>query len=69
MQQTKISIGPILFLYYQECLVSSILNSKQHWFHGVRPNVHLNASIVFSSSQAKIFVIDVAKNEGDFFLA
>ena len=36
VQQTKISIGPILFLYYQESLVSSNLNSKQLWFHGVR---------------------------------
>ena len=38
MQQTKISIGPILFLYYEESLVSSNLNSKQLRFHGVRPN-------------------------------
>ena len=36
-QQTKISIGPILFLYYEERLVSSSLNSKQLRFHGVRP--------------------------------
>ena len=31
-------IGPILFLYYKESLVSSNLNSKLFWFHGVRPN-------------------------------
>ena len=39
-QQTKISIGPILFLYYEESLVSSNLNSKQLRFHGAHPNVH-----------------------------
>jgi hypothetical protein len=27
-QQKKFSIGPILFLYYEESLVSSNLNSK-----------------------------------------
>ena len=37
-QQTKISIGPILFLCYEESLVRSNLNSKQIRFHGVRPN-------------------------------
>ena len=37
MQQTKISIRPILFLYYQETLVPSNLNSKQLWFHGAHP--------------------------------
>ncbi len=36
----KNSIGPILFLYYEESLVSSNLNSKQLRFHCVRPNVH-----------------------------
>ena len=40
MQQTKISIGPILFLHYQESLVqSSNLNSKQLRCHGAHPNV------------------------------
>ena len=39
MQQTKISIGPILFLCYAESLVSSNLNSKQLMFHGAHPNV------------------------------
>ena len=34
VQQTKISIGPILFLYYEESLESSNLNSKQRRFHG-----------------------------------
>ena len=37
MQQKKISIGPILFLYYKESLVSSNLNSKQLRFHGAHP--------------------------------
>ena len=36
--QQKKSIGPILFLYYEKCLVSSNLNSKQLRFYGVRPN-------------------------------
>ena len=39
VQQRKISIGPILFLYYEESLVSSNLNSKQLRFHGAHPNV------------------------------
>jgi hypothetical protein len=30
----------ILFLYYEESLISSNLNSKLFRFHGVRPNVH-----------------------------
>ena len=34
----KNSIGPILFLYYEESLVSSNLNSKQLMFHGAHPN-------------------------------
>ena len=38
-KQTKISIGPMLFLYYEESLVSSNLNSKQLRFHGAHPNV------------------------------
>ena len=32
------SIEPILFLYYEESLVSSNLNSKQLRFHGAHPN-------------------------------
>ena len=36
----KISIRPILFLYYEESLVWSNLNSKQLRFHDVRPNLH-----------------------------
>ena len=36
----KFPIGPILFLYYKESLVSSNLNSKLLWFHSDRPNVH-----------------------------
>ena len=31
---------PILFLYYEESLVSSNLNSKQFRFHCVTPNLH-----------------------------
>ena len=33
-------MGPILLLYYEEMLVSSILNPKLIWFHSVNPNVH-----------------------------
>ena len=39
-QQTKITIGQILFLYFEESLVSSNLNSKQLRFHCVRSIVH-----------------------------
>ena len=38
-QQTKIAIRPILFLYYEESLVSSNMNSKQLRFDGAHPNV------------------------------
>ena len=34
-------MGPILFLYYVESLVSSNLNSKLFRFPCVRPNVHI----------------------------
>ena len=33
-------MGPILFLYYKESLISSNLNSKILWFHSVRPILH-----------------------------
>ena len=33
-------MGPILFLYYEESLVSSNLNSRLLWFYSVRPNVN-----------------------------
>ena len=36
-QQKEISIVPILFLCYEESLVSSNLNSKQLKFHGAHP--------------------------------
>ena len=39
MATKRISIGPILFLYYEKSLVSSNLNSKQLRFHGAHPNV------------------------------
>ena len=38
-QQKKL-IGPIVFLYYEESLVSSNLNSKLLRFHSAHPNVH-----------------------------
>ena len=40
-QQTKNWIGQILFLYLEERLVSSNLNSKQLRLHGVRPTVNI----------------------------
>ena len=48
-QQTKISIGQTLFLYYEESLVSTNLNSKQLKFHGVRPNVGTYSILTNSS--------------------
>ena len=39
-----ISIRPILFLYYEESLVSSNLNSKLFRFHRVRPSYHSGLS-------------------------
>ena len=39
-QQKNYLIGPILFLYYEESLVSSNLNLKLFRFHCVRPNEH-----------------------------
>ena len=38
--QQKNLIRPILFLYYEESLVSSNLNSKLLRFHCTHPNVH-----------------------------
>ena len=38
-------MGPILFLYQEESLVSSNLNSKLHRFHSVRPNIHTKDKI------------------------
>ena len=40
MQQKKTLIGPILFLYYEESLVSSNLNSKLLRFHCAHSNLH-----------------------------
>ena len=39
----KIRLAPLKFLYYEENLLSSNLNSKLLWFHSVRPNVHILA--------------------------
>ena len=36
------SMGTMLFLYYEESLVSSILNSKLFRFHSAHPNVIAN---------------------------
>ena len=45
MQQNKILIGPILFLYYEECLASSNLNSKLLRFHFAHPNIYTSPPI------------------------
>ena len=39
--KNKNSIGPILFLYYEESLVSLNLNSKQLRFHGTHPKLYV----------------------------
>ena len=39
MRQKKL-IGPVLFSYYEESLVSSNLNSKLFRFHSAHPTVH-----------------------------
>ena len=41
---TKILIGPILFLYSKESLVSSSLNSNLHRFHCAHPKYHKNTN-------------------------
>ena len=40
MQQNNFSMGPILFLYYEESLVSSNLNSKLFRFHSAHSILH-----------------------------
>ena len=52
MQQKKSLIGPILFLYYEENLVSSNLNSKLLTFHCAHPNLHV-AIFLFSLTLLK----------------
>ena len=47
-------MGPILFLYYEESLVSSNLNSKLLWFHSVRPNVHSTRAVKITLQQSDI---------------
>ena len=42
-------MGPILFLYYKESLVSSNLNAKAFMFHGVRPNLRTSYGARFPS--------------------
>ena len=51
----KISILQILFLCYEESLVSSNLNLKQLRFHDVRPNV----SSTFENLTSHILALDV----------
>ena len=53
-------MGPILFSYYQESLVSSNLNSKLFQFHIAHPNVHCIFAKFFSFSFLGIQVVDKA---------
>ena len=52
--QTKISIGPILFLYYEESLVSSNFNSTLLKFHCAHPNVNPNNILMSFSLNKKL---------------
>ena len=54
------SLGPILFLYYEESLVSSNLNSKLFRFHSAHPNQYMGfncfeSSQIISITRTKIF--------------
>ena len=44
-QQTKIAIRPILFLYYEESLISSNVNSKQLRFDGAHPKLYVRTCL------------------------
>ena len=57
-QQKKNSIGPILFIYYEDILVSSNLNSKQLRFHGVRPNLYTYLSILHTKTYSSKSLFD-----------
>ena len=58
----KNSIGPILFLYYEESLVSSNLNSNQLRFDCAHPTVHACALLMMYHSvfQDKKYLIITA---------
>ena len=47
-------IGPILFLYYEESLVSSNLNLKTNFFYCVRPNVLTYLSLKYLLVQSNV---------------
>ena len=55
-QQKKNSIGPILFLYNEESLVSSNLNSNILWFHCAHPNVQPKPKSLYIS-HAMLFLL------------
>ena len=57
-QQNFFSIGPILFLYYEESLVSSNLNSKLFRFHCVRPNNGAHTVSPFSDQKYYLGIIN-----------
>jgi hypothetical protein len=44
-------MGPILFSYYEESLVSPNLNSKLLWFHSARPKGRNHAPMYVSRLQ------------------
>ena len=47
-EQNIVLIRPILFLHYEESLVSSNLNSNLLRFHCAHPNVHIKKSYLVS---------------------
>ena len=53
-QQKFFLIGPMLFLYYEESLVSSNLNSNLLRFHCAHPNVYIHFSRRVDSKYSKI---------------
>ena len=55
-QQTKISIGPILFLHYEESLVSSNLISNLPRFHCAHPKI-VPRIFKFHSRRSKIAIV------------
>ena len=59
----KISMGPILFSYYEESLVPSNLNSKLFRFHSAHPNLHISIGIVtFGHLSSILYMTQVIQN-------
>ena len=57
----KIRLAPLKFLYYEENLVSSNLNSKLLWFYSVRPKIHTYLKTQISTTnQLKLNTVKIA---------